>query len=130
MVRRESRPGTIGPITLGIKQTGAPSAGNLHAGCDVAGAGDGFTVRLLRHSQTETGSNKLGQTFGTPRQSSTRPASQLEWGSRRLPSRTGHHARFSSNPVTVSSGMWPVAVVAADDDTRPTTTSSSSSSFM
>jgi hypothetical protein len=26
---------------------------------------------------TETGSNKLGQTFGTPRQSSTRPASRL-----------------------------------------------------
>ena len=46
-------------------------------------------------------------------------ASQLEWASQRLPSRTGHHARFSSNPVTVSSGMWPVAVVAADDDTRP-----------
>jgi hypothetical protein len=49
-------------------------------------------------------------------------SAQLEWGSQRLPSRTGHHARFSSNPVTVSSGMWPVAVVAADDDTRPTTT--------
>jgi hypothetical protein len=37
MARCESRPGTRGPITLGTKQTGAPSAGNLHAGCDVAG---------------------------------------------------------------------------------------------
>jgi hypothetical protein len=36
--RRESRPGTIVPITLGTKQTGASSAGNLYAGCDVAGA--------------------------------------------------------------------------------------------
>jgi hypothetical protein len=73
MVRCESRPGTIGPITLDTKQTGAPSAGNLHAGCDVAGAGNGFTVRLMRHSQRKRGANKLGSTFGTPRQSSTRP---------------------------------------------------------
>jgi hypothetical protein len=51
MVRCESRPSTIGHITLGTKQTGAPSAGNPHAGCDVAGAGNGFTVRLLRRSQ-------------------------------------------------------------------------------
>src|SRR5580704_15451718 len=55
MVRRESRLSTIGHITLGTKQTGAPSAGNPHAGCDVAGAGDGFTVWLLRHSQRKRG---------------------------------------------------------------------------
>src|SRR5580693_729184 len=55
MARCESRPGTIGPITLGTKQTGAPSAGNLHAGCDVAGAGNGFTVWLVRHSQRKRG---------------------------------------------------------------------------
>src|SRR5713101_1944625 len=55
MVRCESRPSTIGPITLGTKQTGAPSAGNPHAGCDVAGAGNGFTVWLLRHSQRKRG---------------------------------------------------------------------------
>jgi hypothetical protein len=55
MVRCESRPSTIGHITLGTKQTGAPSAGNLHAGCDVAGAGNGFTVWLLRHSQRKRG---------------------------------------------------------------------------
>src|ERR1700729_3937935 len=55
MVRCESRSSTIGHITLGTKQTGAPSAGNPHAGCDVAGAGDGFTVWLLRHSQRKRG---------------------------------------------------------------------------
>src|SRR5277367_6251413 len=55
MVRPESRPSTIGHITLGTKQTGAPSAGNPHAGCDVAGAGDGFTVWLMRHSQRKRG---------------------------------------------------------------------------
>src|ERR1700757_1701199 len=55
MVRRESRSSTIGHINLDTKQTGAPSAGNPHAGCDVAGAGDGFTVWLLRHSQRKRG---------------------------------------------------------------------------
>ena len=55
MVRRERRSSTIGHINLDTKQTGAPSAGNPHAGCDVAGAGDGFTVGLLRHSQRKRG---------------------------------------------------------------------------
>src|ERR1039458_6264011 len=55
MVKRESCPSKIGPINLGTKQTGAPSAGNPHAGCDVAGAGNGFTVWLLRHSQRKRG---------------------------------------------------------------------------
>src|SRR3954467_8605117 len=30
----------IGPITLGMKRTGKPGAGEPHAGFDVAGAGD------------------------------------------------------------------------------------------
>ena len=51
----ESRSSTIGPITLDTKQTGKPSAGNPHAGFDVAGAGNGFTVRLVRHSQRKRG---------------------------------------------------------------------------
>ncbi len=55
MARDESCLSTIGHITLGTKQTGAPSAGNPHAGCDVAGAGNGFTVWLLRHSQRKRG---------------------------------------------------------------------------
>ena len=55
MVKCESCSSTIGHITLGSKQTGAPSAGNPHAGCDVAGAGSGFTVWLLRHSQRKRG---------------------------------------------------------------------------
>src|SRR6266436_2507969 len=50
-----SCPSKIGPINLGTKQTGAPCAGNPHAGCDVAGAGNGFTVWLMRHSQRKRG---------------------------------------------------------------------------
>src|ERR1700679_3623213 len=55
MVQRESCPSEIGPINLGTKQTGALSAGNPHAGCDVAGAGNGFTVWLLRPPQRKRG---------------------------------------------------------------------------
>ena len=36
----ESRPGRIGPISLGAKQTGERSAGNPHAAFDEAGAGN------------------------------------------------------------------------------------------
>ena len=68
MVRRDSGPSSIGHITLGPKQTGAPSVQISRTGCDVAGAGNGFTVWLLRHSQRKRGANKLGLTFGTPRQ--------------------------------------------------------------
>jgi hypothetical protein len=69
--RTESRSSTLGHITLGRKQTGAPRAGNPYAGCDEAGAGDGLTVRIVRHSQRKQGANKIGRTYGAPRQSST-----------------------------------------------------------
>src|SRR5262245_47637472 len=36
----ESRPSTISPITLEVKQTGERSAGKPHAAFDVAGAGN------------------------------------------------------------------------------------------
>src|SRR5262245_62440230 len=42
--RLGSRSRPIGPITLGVKCAGARSAGNPHATCDVAGAGNGATV--------------------------------------------------------------------------------------
>src|ERR1039458_5597494 len=66
----ESCPGTIGHITLDAKQTGTRSAGNPHAACDEAGIGNGFTVRILRHSQGNR-EHQLGWTYGAPRQSST-----------------------------------------------------------
>ena len=50
-----SRSGLIGGITLHVKCAGARSAGNPHATCDVAGAGNPFTVRLVRHSQRKRG---------------------------------------------------------------------------
>jgi hypothetical protein len=48
-------PRSIGHITLDAKQTGTRSAGNPHAACDEAGTGNGFTVRILRHSQRKRG---------------------------------------------------------------------------
>src|SRR6202140_5629195 len=50
-----SRSSLIGPITLDVKCAGARSAGNPHATCDVAGAGNPLTVRLVRHSQRKRG---------------------------------------------------------------------------
>src|SRR5437016_14337006 len=38
--RAESRPSRIGPISVGVKQMGARSAGNPHAACDVEGTGN------------------------------------------------------------------------------------------
>src|SRR5215471_16918548 len=46
--RFESRSRSLGLIKLDKKQTGAPSAGNLHAGCDVAGTGNGSTATPKR----------------------------------------------------------------------------------
>src|ERR1700751_4530547 len=51
----ESCSRTIGHITLDAKQTGTRSAGNPHAACDEAGTGNGFTARLMRHSQRKRG---------------------------------------------------------------------------
>jgi len=50
-----SRSGVIGPISLNAKCAGARSAGNPHATCEVAGAGNRLTVRLVRHSQRKRG---------------------------------------------------------------------------
>jgi hypothetical protein len=51
----ESRSARISHITLDKKHTGKPSAGNLHAGFDEAGAGNRLTIRLVRHSQRKRG---------------------------------------------------------------------------
>jgi len=40
---------------LDEKQAGKPIAGNQHDGFEVAGAGNQFTVRILRHSQRKRG---------------------------------------------------------------------------
>jgi hypothetical protein len=41
-------PTRSGPITLDVKYAGARSAGNPHATCDVAGAGNGATASPKR----------------------------------------------------------------------------------
>src|SRR5215813_10788338 len=50
-----SRSGLIGLITLDVNCAGARSAGNPLATCDVAGAGNPLTVRIVRHSQRKRG---------------------------------------------------------------------------
>jgi len=62
--RIESAPDGRRPISLAVKRAGEPSAGNRHAGFEVAGAGNQLTVRIGRHSQRKRGANKLGRTYG------------------------------------------------------------------
>ena len=54
----ESGTGWIGLITLEAKCAGARSAGNPHAACDEAGAGNELTDWLVRHSQRKRGENR------------------------------------------------------------------------
>ena len=55
MVIPESQVSRSGLITLEGKQTGKPIAGNRHDGFDEAGAGNQFTVWLLKYSQRKRG---------------------------------------------------------------------------
>jgi hypothetical protein len=68
----ESRPGRIGPISLGLKQTGERSAGNLHAAFDEAGAGNVARSRWCdtRRRKGETTGNT---NFDLNRRASPRP---------------------------------------------------------
>src|SRR5438552_4083446 len=53
-----------------MKISGKPDDRKGHVRFDAAGAGNGFTVRLVRHRQTKE-TEQIGFTYGTPRQSST-----------------------------------------------------------
>src|SRR5262245_28164950 len=68
-----SRSRLIGHINLNANCAGARSAGNPLATCDVAGAGNRFTVRLVRHSQRKRGAIDRPGPKEQWRQSSTLP---------------------------------------------------------
>ena len=53
-----------------MKDSGKPDDRKGHVRFDAAGAGNGFTVRLVRHRQTKE-ADQIGFTYETPRQSST-----------------------------------------------------------
>ena len=57
--------GHPGHITLDAKCAGARSAGNPHAACEEAGAGNGLTVWLVRHSQRKRGATDRPRLRGT-----------------------------------------------------------------
>ena len=61
----ESTASTIGHITLDVKQAGEPGAGKPPARFDVAGAGTGLTVWLVRHSQRKRGATDRPDLRGT-----------------------------------------------------------------
>ena len=53
-----------------MKGSGKPDDRKGQVRFEVAGAGDGFTVRLVRHRQTKE-TEQIGFTYEIPRQSST-----------------------------------------------------------
>ena len=63
----------IGRITLEVKCAGARSAGNPHAACDVAGAGDGATVGPTWARRGKPRIRTRVHPDGQPRQLSTLP---------------------------------------------------------
>src|SRR4030095_13644802 len=67
----ESQSSMIGHINFEVKQAGKPSAGNPHAGFDVAGAENRLTVWLVRHSQKKRGAMDRPDLRSDWRQSST-----------------------------------------------------------
>src|ERR1700720_3908257 len=64
----ESRHGSIGPISLEVKQTGERSAGKPHAAFDVAGVGNVARSRCCDTPQRKS------ETTGTPNFDLNRPA--------------------------------------------------------
>ena len=66
------RPSVIGHITLDAKWTGARSAGNPHAACDRAGAGNGPMASRTEASSPKGAATATGS-LQVPRQPSTLP---------------------------------------------------------
>ena len=114
----ERRPGSIGHITLRGKCAGARSAGKPHAACDVAGAGNGLTVRLVRHSH-----RKRGET-DRPRLRSTAPAldptghSKGRWSPSLLHSTRRCLSRSARDGYGTSRQLTPIPLSRADADPR------------
>src|SRR6516165_10006688 len=93
-VRAESRHGRIGPINLGVKQTGERSAGNPHAAFDVAGTGN---VAWSRCCDTR---RRKGETTGNTNIDLNRRASPRPYlGEPRGESPRGH-STISADPVS------------------------------
>src|SRR5215467_6518742 len=75
----ESRPSRIGPINLGMKQTGERSEGNPHAAFDVAGTGNVARSRCCDTSQPKGRGNREHKLRPKPaRQSPTLPRADLQ----------------------------------------------------
>ncbi len=81
----ESDSNRIGPINLAAKCAGARSAGNPHAACEVAGAGNGATERAKRARRGKPRTRPSERPDGPPRQFPTLPRSKTRSGSSRFP---------------------------------------------
>ena len=81
----ESRPGRIGPISLGGKQTGERSAGNLHAAFDEAGAGNVAWSRWCDTRRTKGRDNGEHKLRPSPARQSSTLTDERGWETGRWP---------------------------------------------
>ena len=80
----ESDSNRIGPINLAAKCAGARSAGNPHAACEVAGAGNGATELAKRARRGKPRTQPSQRPDGPPRQFPTLPGVLYSASSRSL----------------------------------------------
>ena len=92
----ESRAGRIGPITLGVKQTGERRAGNPHTAFEVAGAGNVAWSRCCdtRRRKGETTGNT---NFDLHRRASPRPYRENLAGDAKGKSTSGSNREAEEN---------------------------------
>jgi hypothetical protein len=89
-----------------MKGSGKPDDRKGQVRFDAAGAGNGFTVRLVRHRQTKE-TEQIGFTYGTPRQSSTLPSvldSTLALDSQSAGQSAGSFMATVNSPGSAASG--------------------------
>src|SRR5215510_9027779 len=87
-----------------MKGSGKPDDRKGHVRFDVAGAGNRFTVRLVRHRQTKE-TEQIGFTYGTPRQSSTLLAAAARFAAGKRRARTPWAASFGATLLLHSEAL-------------------------
>ena len=91
--RAESRLSRIGPISLGVKQMGARRAGNPHAACDVAGAGNAEWSRWCDTRRRKALANREHELRPKPARQSLDPSAWERPRSRPPSACTARHDR-------------------------------------
>ena len=102
----ESDSNRIGRINLAAKCAGARSAGNPHAACEVAGAGNGATELAKRARRGKPRTRPSERPDGPPRQFPTLPGWRL-WAISETPRQWSHWSGPSKTVVVMQEKQLP-----------------------